>query len=442
MELTDEERERYRRVFDSPSDAYIQFLDPTEFAHFIYYLFERDRIYQPVYVDGPGDGGVDLELRSLDGAHPVLMGVVQCKRYLNKKVRPPDIILFAEAAKRSGAERRFFFTTRGYANSARREAREGNIILFDPPAIRAWIQDIRRREAGALHVPDLPHPDQLPIPIICVANNKGGVAKTTVTGNLAAALVNDKQGVLVIDTDPQQHLSKWLMNQHPDFDPALSLHAVLSRGNPIHPLVRKTLEPGIWLLPASRQLEELPATALNGVGEIELERRLARALAALPLLDPPIGYVLIDTPPALTFLTRSAVLAANHLLMPLQLDYLSYEGLTSFLDFVDRVETQNGKHPLRVLGGVATFVEQGLNLSRKFVKDIPQVAVSHQRLSRVGMRADRFWSGQLRRRVDYPKAFDEHRTVLRLPGASDAKRDMRQLAKEVTQRVYVRSQHS
>ena len=439
MDLTGEEQERYRSVFDSPSDAYIQYLNPTEFAHFIYYLYERDHIYRPVYVDGPGDGGVDLELRSSDGAHPELMGVVQCKRHLNKKVKPTDIILFVNAAKRSGADRRFFFTTQGYTNPARKEAREGNVIVFDPPAIRAWINDIRRRESDAVHVPDLPHPDQLPIPIICVANNKGGVAKTTVTGSLAAALVNDQRGVLVIDTDPQQHLSKWLMNQHLDFDPALSLHAVLSKSNPIHPLVRKTLEPGIWLLPASRQLEELPATAMNGAGEFELERRLARALAALPLLDPPIGYVLIDTPPALTFLTRSAVLAANHLLMPLQLDNLSYEGLTSFLDFVERVETQNGKHPLRVLGGVATFVEQGLNLSKKFYREIPLAAVQHRRLTSAGLRANRFWCGQLRRRVDYPRAFDEHKTVLRLNGASDAKRDVRQLAKEVTQRVNVRT---
>jgi chromosome partitioning protein len=361
--------------------------------------------------------------------------VVQCKRYTTRNIRPNEIILFVDAARRSAADRRYFFTTGGYANSARREARERNVTLFDTAAIKDWISDIRRRESGALHVPELPHPDQFPIPIIYVANHKGSVAKTTVTGNLAAALAEGQRGVLVIDADPQQHLPKWLTNQHIDFDPVMSLYEVLARGNPIHPLVRKTNEPNIWLLPASRQLETLPSTAGNGPSEFELERRLARAIAALPLLDPPIGYVLIDSPPALTFLTRSTTLAANQLLIPLQLDNLSYEGITSFLDFVERVEAQHGKHPTAVLGGVATLAERSLKLGQKFYKDIPRVATGHRRLVTAALRADRFWVGELRRRVDNPRAFDEHRTVLRLPGAGDAKRDTRALAKEVVRRA-------
>lgn len=436
MDIPSEERELFKRVFDSPSEAYVRFLTPSEFAHFIYYLYERDGLYQPIFVDGPGDGGVDIELRSRDGANPTLAGVVQCKRHMNRKVKRADITLFVSAARRASAERKVFFTTRGYANPARSEARENNVILFDADAICDWIRDIRRREIADLRVPDLPHPDQLPVPVICVSNNKGGVAKTTVTGNLAAALADQGRGVLVIDADPQQHLSKWLMNQHLDFDPALSLHAVLAKGNPLHPLVRKTLEPDVWLVPASRQLEELPATALNGATEFELERRLARAIAALPLLDPPIGYVLIDTPPALTFLTRLATLAANHLLIPLQLDNLSYEGLTAFLDFVERVESQQGKRPAHILGGVATLSERSLRLSQKFYQEIPRAATIHRRLAG-SLRTDRFWCGELRRRVDYPRAFDEHRAVLRLPGAADAKKDIRRLAKEVKQRVHV-----
>jgi hypothetical protein len=82
MELTDIERARFSRIIDAPSVAYIQVLAPDEFAKFIYYLFERDGLYMPVYVDGSGDGGVDIELHSLNGALPVLRtpdrGVEHC----------------------------------------------------------------------------------------------------------------------------------------------------------------------------------------------------------------------------------------------------------------------------------------------------------------------------------------------------------------------------
>lgn|GEM_PF-3174515 len=199
MELTSEERAHFQHVFHYPTDAQIQALTPDQFPRFIYYLYERDGLYTPIYVDGPGDGGVDLELRAQNGASPALQGVVQCKRYLRRKVRPRDLVDFIEAARKSEVDRRYYFTTRGYTPAARRDARLNSIIPFDAPAIRDWIHDIERREKRSTQtIADLPHRDQVPIPIICVANHKGGVSKTTITGNLAAALASSEQGVLVI----------------------------------------------------------------------------------------------------------------------------------------------------------------------------------------------------------------------------------------------------
>ncbi len=440
MELAQEERALFQRVFESPSDAYIQYLSPTEFPRFIYYLYERDGLYQPIYVDGPSDGGVDRELRSRNGANPDLQGVVQCKRYLKRKVKPADIAEFLDAARKSGANRRYFFTTKSFTNAARRDARHHGILLFDPAGIRDWIHDIRRRENPASTV-NLPHRDQIPVPVICVSNNKGGVGKTTIVGNLAAALATDNRGVLVIDMDPQGHLSRWLTNQQEHFAADLSVHAVLTKGFPIHPLVRRTLEPGVWLLPSSRELEDLP----DAHDAYTLEERLTHALAALPLADPPIQYILIDTPPSLGFLTRSATIASNSLLVPLQLDNLSYEGLTDFLTFVEHVEAQHDRRqPIHVLGGVATVVDLRLNLSQKFKREIPQVASAHSRLRKSTLTAERFWCGELRRRVDYPRAIDERKSVavVRLGRSSDAAQDVLQLAREVNRRVPIPSRQS
>jgi len=433
VELTSQERAHFQHVFHYPTDAQIQLLTPDQFPRFIYYLYERDGLYTPIYVDGPGDGGVDLELRARTGESPSLQGVVQCKRYLRRKVRPRDLVDFIEAARKSEVDRRYYFTTRGYTPAARRDARLNSIIPFDAPAIRDWIHDIERREKrGTQTVADLPHRDQVPIPIICVANHKGGVSKTTITGNLAAALATPEQGVLVIDMDPQGHLSRWLTDQTDHFAADVSVHAILSKHYPIHGLVRKTLEPGVWLLPSSRELVDLPA----GYDPYMLERQLTHALAALPLADPPIGYILIDTPPSLNILTRAAVIAANCLLVPLQLDSLSYDGLIDFLTFLAGVEAAHDrKQPVHLLGGVATLVEARLALSQKFVGDIPNVALKHSRMENASLKPETFWVAGIRRRADFPKAIQERMSVLRRGRSSDAAKDIMQLAKEVSRRV-------
>ena len=433
MDLTSEDRQRYQNVFDAPSDAYIQYLRPEEFARFIFYLFERDGLYRPVYVDGPGDGGVDIELRSISGAEPTVQGVAQCKRFTTHNVSGGDMTKFIEAARKVISARRYFFTSYGFAKPAIRQAREGEVMLFDPPAIRFWIQDIRRREAlgrDPSRIFELPHPDAIPIPVISVSNNKGGVGKTTITGSLAAAFVSMGEGVLVIDADPQRDLSKWLTNRR-TFDKEASLYAVLAQNHPIHPLICKTLEPGIWLLPACSELEDLPV----GFDRFSLERRLAQAIAALPLADPPIRYIVIDTPPALSLPTRAALVAASHLLIPLELDLFSKEGIEELLSFVQRVETHHNKRPLRILGGVATMVDMRFGIGLGILSRLPKIVSGNPRLNLDQPVEAQFWVGRLRQRVDYKKALEQHKTVVTLSHGSDAARDILGLAKEVVRRV-------
>ncbi len=297
MEIPVEQRELFQFTFKSPTDDHIRRLTPVEFEQFIYYLFERDGLYHPKLVGGPGDGGVDIELHAREAEPRRLCGLVQCKRYLLDPITPNDIAPLIVAAHQARVDRRYVYTTSRYTPPARASARANEVNLFDCADIRFWIDDIRRREALRSTAPTLPDLENLPIPIICVSNNKGGVGKTTITGNLAAALAADGQGVLVIDADPQGDLTLWLTNQS-RYPAALSLNAVLMQEVPIHPLMQRTVEKGVWILPSSRELNEFP----NGHHSWTLERRLAQALANLPLADPPIRCILIDTPPALNAL--------------------------------------------------------------------------------------------------------------------------------------------
>lgn len=137
---------------------------------------------------------------------------------------------------------------------------------------------------------------------------------------------------------------------------------------PIRPLVRKTLLKGVWILPSARELNDLP----GGYNAYTLERRLAQALVEMPLSDPPIRYILIDTPPALSSLTKAAFLASTSLLIPLQYDAFSLEGLNELVWFMESLEAQHLKQPVKVLGGVATVVDQrfrwGIRLGAQFPK--------------------------------------------------------------------------
>lgn len=165
--------------------------------------------------------------------------------------------------------------------------------------------------------------------IIAVANQKGGVGKTTTAINLAASLAHLGQETLLIDLDPQTNLSSGLGIQTAEGEK--HIYHVLLEGAPLDSVVRKTAMEWLDVVPSHPDLYGM---------EVELvgaENREGRLKAALADFRRAYKYVLIDCPPALNFLTINAFTAAQSVLVPLPCEYYALEGLSMLVKTMDRV---------------------------------------------------------------------------------------------------------
>ena len=424
---------KFRALFDAPSSAGIQGLSPEEFEGFVAYVFNREGAVQARVVDGPQDGGIDIELWSRELSRSRLVGLVQCKRNTVKDIDVRSIRAFASAMDRAHANTGFFVSTRhfraGAHDYARHSSTKGRLIrLLDVDDLQRWMQEIawRERQAPAEGGPSAPQ-----VPIICVANNKGGVGKTTIVGSIAAELAARGEPVLVIDADPQANLTSWLAAA-PDVAPAASLYAVLVGEEPIAPRLRQTTLNGVSLLPSSRALYQPPW----GLSPFVMERRLRSALAQCLASQARVRYVLIDTPPSLDWLTRGALAASGHVLLPLELDYFSYEGVKHLLSFIQEVEHTHALAPLHIVGGVASLVNpSATNLGTEYRQAIPKAALEHPRLRGTALTPETFWCGELTHLDAFLRAQATRKTVV-LPGSeSRAASDIKHLTEEVHRRV-------
>ncbi len=199
--------------------------------------------------------------------------------------------------------------------------------------------------------------------IIALANQKGGVGKTTTAINLATALAATGQTVLLVDSDPQGNASTGIGIDRRDRTP--SIYEVLLGSADLAAGLRSTRVPGLRILPAT------PALSGAEVELIDFERRshrLADALAKGPHFD----HVLIDCPPSLGQLTVNALVAADAVLVPLQCEFFALEGLSQLLGTIERVRA--GLNPrLSLLGIVLTMVDRRNRFTDQVSDDVRAV---------------------------------------------------------------------
>lgn len=196
--------------------------------------------------------------------------------------------------------------------------------------------------------------------VIAVANQKGGVAKTTTVHTLGAALVEQDQRVLLVDLDPQACLT-FSTGIAPD-DLELSLHDVmLGRATAAEVLVKVD---DLHLLPATIDLAGAELHLLSRTGR---EYQLRRALQ--PLLDS-YDVILVDCPPSLGILTINGLTAADDVLVPLQCETLSHRGVGQLLETIEDVRAYTNPG-LRVRGVIATMFDRRTRLAQQVVDDVP-----------------------------------------------------------------------
>jgi chromosome partitioning protein len=196
---------------------------------------------------------------------------------------------------------------------------------------------------------------------IAIANQKGGVGKTTTAINLATALCQLGKRVLIIDFDPQGNASTGLGISRQAR--RVTIYDVLLEDRRIGEAIVETAVPGLSIVPAS---VDLTGAELELVMQEKREYRLRKALAAL---DPVYDYILFDCPPSLGLLTLNALVAADAVLVPLQCEFYALEGLSHLIRTIDRV--RRALNPdLEIAGVVLTMYDKRNNLSDLVAADV------------------------------------------------------------------------
>lgn len=197
--------------------------------------------------------------------------------------------------------------------------------------------------------------------IVAIANQKGGVGKTTTAVNLGASLAAAERRVLLVDSDPQSNATGGLGFRR---DPARrSLYHALLLQESVERILLKTELAHLELLPADKNLV---GAAIELVEADEREFRLKKLLEPL---RPGYRFILIDCPPALDLLTLNALVAADSVLIPIQCEYLALEGVSELLDSLMRIRRELNPQ-LAIEGILLTMYDDRTNLSRQVMADL------------------------------------------------------------------------
>lgn len=201
--------------------------------------------------------------------------------------------------------------------------------------------------------------------ILAIANQKGGVGKTTTAFNLCSALALIGKNTLLVDIDPQAHSTVSMVNNSSQFDK--SIYDVLVDSDvKIRDVIVKTSVPGLEIAISKIAMAKLEPVLL---GEIDGHFRLRDVIEPIKKR---YEFIIIDTPPTLGLITLNAMVAATHILIPIQSSYLSLEGTDDLLETVIKIR-KNVNPNLQVLGVLITLHDRRTNISRDAVERIKRV---------------------------------------------------------------------
>ena len=250
--------------------------------------------------------------------------------------------------------------------------------------------------------------------VIAIANQKGGVAKTTTAINLSACLVELGKRVLLIDLDPQGNATSGIgINKH---KLAQCVYDVLINDVPLESVIQKTDFKNLKVVPARI---ELAGAEIELVTQISRETKLKQALVNV---RHQFDFIFIDCPPSLGLLTLNALTAASDVLIPIQCEYYALEGLTLLINTLDRVR-RHLNPDLNVIGALLTMFDARTNLSIQVVDEVKKYF------------RDKVFQTIVPRNVRLGEAPSHGKPIVLYDGRSRGAEVYRDLAKEVLERA-------